>query len=197
MWHGLERIYLLWGTVDDRWSTMQCLCFSCAPRFLFRKVTQETGFQRPSFAGGVLSRLPPPAEQMSSATLRGACGRTAPKFFFFFWFRIYRVAETISTTHPVRIIHWGGSCLWVIPSGVNDKQAAAAARNKSVTPRGDDGEQGTPALQDRGGGRHAVWQDGAPPRLCQGLVSRGEAASFSWDAASEWRTEVTETKGAP
>lgn len=62
---------------------------------------------------------------------------------------------------------------------LNDKQAAAAARNKSVTPRGDDGEQRTPALQDRGGGRHAVWQDGAPPRLCQGLVSRGEAASFS------------------
>lgn len=61
---------------------MQFVCFLCAPRSLFRKLTQETGFQRPSLAGGVLSHLAPPAEQMSSATLRGACGRTAPKLFF-------------------------------------------------------------------------------------------------------------------
>lgn len=29
-------------------------------------------------------------------------------------------------------------------------------------------------LQDRGGGRHAVWEDGAPARFCQGLLPRGE-----------------------
>lgn len=113
-----------------------CLFFSCAPRSLFRKLTQETGFQRPSFAGGVLSHLARLAEQMSSATLRGACGRTAPKLFFSFVFRIYRVPETISPpTHPVRIIHLGGSCLWLIPSGVKwQAGSSGGAEQVSDTP---------------------------------------------------------------
>lgn len=109
---------------------MQFVCFLCAPRSLFRKLTQETGFQRPSLAGGVLSHLAPPAEQMSSATCR-----TAPKLFFSFVFRIYRVPETIFPTHQVGIIHLGGSCLWLIPSGVKWQAASSGgAEQVSDTP---------------------------------------------------------------
>lgn len=106
-----------------------------ASRFLFWKSSEETCFQRSPLAGDVLSHLAPLAEQMSSATLRGACGRTVFKLLFLFVSNLSRTWNYFPTTLPVRITHLSGGTLWLDPSGIKwQAGSSGGAEQVSDTP---------------------------------------------------------------
>lgn len=117
------------------WLWASCLTIGCQldhnqelfsrSRLLFWNMLQETHFEGRSFAGVVLSQLTPPAEQMSSA-LRGACSRTAPKFFVpVVNLKSFFISSQEKHLEHLGVALWNSTC-----PELNDQQAAA--RNNSV-----------------------------------------------------------------
>lgn len=111
-----------------------CLFFMRAPLFISKA---HTGNWLPATFPRrwcvVTSRSSGRADELSNVTRRMWPHGT--QVIFFFVFRIYRVPETIFPTHQVGIIHLGGSCLWLVPSGVKwQAGSSGGAEQVSDTP---------------------------------------------------------------